>query len=90
MTTVCHPLTVQRFGRKGWFFLSCEDIPGISLFGPDMEELIESAEIAIAELLKQRGEKIVRVTIEHVPEGQDDVTPAWAIPNQHMALAIAA
>lgn len=90
MPSTCHPLDVQRFGRKGWFFLSCPDIPGVNLFGPDIDELFESAEIAIAELLKARGEKLVRVTIEAVPDDQEDGPPAWAIPNKHMAMAFAA
>lgn len=90
MNAVYHPLTIERYGRRGWFHLSCNDIPGICLFGPDLDELVDSAEIAIAELLKLRGEKIVRVTIEAVPEDQMDNAPAWAIPTQHMAMAIAA
>lgn len=90
MNASYHPLTVERYGRKGWFHLSCPDIPGINLFGPDVEELFDSAEIAIAELLKLRGENILRVTIEALPEDQTDSAPAWAPPTQHMAMAFAA
>lgn len=90
MTTVCHPLNVERYGRKGWFYLTCDDIPGINLFGPDLEELFDSAEIAIFELLKRRGESVARVTIETMPEDGVDSAPVWAVPTQAMALAYAA
>lgn len=90
MTTVCHPLNVERYGRDGWFYMSCNDIPGIHLSGPDLDTLIDNAEIAIAELLKLRGQNVQRVTIETVPADQADSAPTWAPPVQHMAMAIAA
>lgn len=91
MTTVCHPLNVEKYGHKGWYYLTCNDIPGINLFGPDLDELLDSAEIAIFELLKRRGENVARVTIEVVPEGDEDsALPVWAAPTKHMALAYAA
>lgn len=85
-----HPLLVERFGRKGWFFLSCPDIPGLSLFGPDLDDLTDNAEIAIAELLKKRGENILRVSIEPVPDDAQDAAPAWGAPIRHVATALAA
>jgi len=89
MNAVCHPLTLERYGNKGWFHLSCDDIPGINLCGPDLDDLFAGAEIAIAELLRRRGVSVQRVVIETVPDAQTEA-PVWAASNHPMAMAIAA
>ncbi len=81
-----HPLHLERFGQDGWFFLRCEAIDGLNLFGPDLDDLIDHAEIAIAELMKARGENVVRVKIEAVPEQAS--SPAWGVPTRHLAHAM--
>lgn len=82
-----HPLSLERFGDHGWFFLRCEAVDGLNLFGPDLDDLFDSAEIAIAELLKKRGQNVIRVTIDAVPEAVEAATP-WARPTRHVAHAI--
>ena len=86
MRETVHPLSLERFGKHGWFFLRCEAVDGLNLFGPDLDELMQSAEIAIAELLKTRGENVIKVTIDSVPAA--DAASPWAPPTRHLAHAI--
>lgn len=86
VTETVHPLHLERFGQNGWFFLRCEAVDGLNLFGPDLDDLIDNAEIAIAELLKKRGENVVRVRIDTVPE--EAGKQSWGVPTRHLAHAL--
>lgn len=81
------PLRVQRFGKEGWFFVSCDGIPGLSAFGPELKSLFTDIEIAGAELLRSRGTNVIRLKIEAVPDTDDNT---WAPAEKYELMAEAA
>lgn len=73
------PLRLQRCGKGGWFFITCDAIPGLSAFGPELECLFNDLEIAGADLLKSRGHNVVRLKVEAVPATD---TNSWAVADK--------
>lgn len=50
-------LRIQRFENRGWFFVACDDVPGLSAFGPDLDDVLERIVSAGTDLMNRRGRR---------------------------------
>ena len=73
------PLRIQRFGKDGWWYVACDEIPGLSSFGPDLAGTLKGIEKAGTELLRRQGRENAVVTVERrtAPTEDNPPMPAW-------------
>lgn len=79
-----HPLRIERYGKDGWWFVACDGIPGLSSFGPDLDDVFKRLEEAGTELLRRRGRRNAVVTVERIAESDDPdpMIPVWQSAEQ--------
>jgi len=72
------PLRVERFNEDGWFFVACDGIPGLTAFGPDLEDVFRNLEIAGTELLRRRGREVLSMKVEAVSKDVPERERSWS------------
>jgi len=79
------PIRVERCGRDGWFFIACDEIPGLSAFGPELQLLFTQLENAGEALLRLRGIEHIELAVEVVPNTSPMISDGctWAEANKY-------
>ena len=69
------PLRIEQSKPDGWWFIAVDGVPGLSVFGPNFEELLDHLKTAALDLLSARGEHIDNVEIVSLESGEAATGP---------------
>ena len=70
-----YPLRIEQFGEEGWYFVACDEIPGLASFCPNLDDAFKGLEEAAANLLRRRGRDVLSVTVQPSAEPADEIRP---------------
>jgi predicted RNase H-like HicB family nuclease len=58
-----YPLRVQQSKLDGWWFIFVDEVPGLGVFGPNYEDLLDRLKVVAGNLFRARGEIVTEVEI---------------------------
>jgi hypothetical protein len=58
-----YPLRVQQSKLDGWCFIFVDEVPGLGVFGPNYEDLLDRLKVVAGNLFRARGETVTEVEI---------------------------
>jgi predicted RNase H-like HicB family nuclease len=58
-----YPLRVQQSKLDGWWFIFVDEVPGLGVFGPNYEDLLDRLKVVAGNLFRARGETVTEVEI---------------------------
>lgn len=83
--TQSFPLRIEKHSPSGWYFVSVDGIHGLSLFGPELDPLLQDVELVAFDILRDRGVKIELAKVETVMEYP--VKSGWGRAEYHLRAA---
>jgi predicted RNase H-like HicB family nuclease len=58
-----YPLRVQQSKLDGWWFIFVDEVPGLGVFGPNYEDLLDRLKVVAGNLFRARGETVNDIEI---------------------------
>ena len=58
-----YPLRVQQSTLDGWWFVFVDEVPGLGVFGPNFQDLLDRLTVVAGNLLRARGEIVSDIEI---------------------------
>jgi predicted RNase H-like HicB family nuclease len=65
-----YPMRVEQSKSNGWWYISVDDVPGLNVFGPSYEALLDQLKAAAVDLFHARGMEITDVEIVSIQSGE--------------------
>ncbi len=61
----CHryPLRVQQSKLDGWWLIFVDEVPGLGVWGPNYEDLLDRLKVAAGNVFRARGETVTDIKI---------------------------
>ena len=58
-----YQLRVQQSKLDGWWFVFVDEVPGLGLFGPNYQDLLDRMTVVAGDLFRTRGEIVSDIKI---------------------------
>ncbi len=58
-----YALRVQQSKLDGWWFIFVDEVPGLGVFGPHYEDLLDRLKVVAGNLFRARGETVTDIEI---------------------------
>lgn len=58
-----YPLRVQQSKLDGWWFVFVDEVPGLGVFGPNYDDLLDRLKVVAENLFRARGETVTDIEI---------------------------
>lgn len=81
------PLRIEQHPEDGWLFIACDGIPGLQVFGPDFDTLLEQIVLAGVDLLKKRNTPVKSLRVELMPDEPTNTRASWTPARKFMLRA---
>jgi predicted RNase H-like HicB family nuclease len=65
-----YPLRIEQSKPSGWWYIAVDDVPGLNVFGPNYEALLDQLKAAAVDLFHARGKEVTDVEIVTVQSGE--------------------